>query len=318
MKCIVIGFAVMLMLGCGKDSRKEQAIGAMPVSCTVQRFDREFAQATPDDLPHLKKAYPYLFPAQFPDSAWVATMRDSFQREALAEIQKTFPNFESAQTALCSLFRHVMYYFPGFQPPQVVTVPSGIDYTARVIYADSVLLVSLDMYLGEGHRFYREMPGYLRKNCASGQMVVDVAAEIARRKTPYPNERTFLSQLVYYGKMLYLLDVWLPDKTDAEKMGYTDAEYAWARANESEIWRYWVGRNLLFSTDARLLERFIDVAPFSKFYLELDVESPGMLGRYMGWQMVRAYMKNKDVSLQGLLDTPAEVVFREAKFKPRK
>jgi uncharacterized protein YjaZ len=67
-----------------------------------------------------------------------------------------------------------------------------------------------------------------------------------------------------------------------------------------------------------LASRFINPAPFSKFNLELDSESPGRLGQYMGWQIVRAYAENNDVSLQEILSMNAEDIFNNSKFKPRK
>ena len=35
---------------------------------------------------------------------------------------------------------------------------------------------------------------------------------------------------------------------------------------------------------------FFDASPFSKFYLEIDNQSPGRIGRWIGWQIVRSYM----------------------------
>ena len=90
-------------------------------------------------------------------------------------------------------------------------------------------------------------------------------------------------------------------------------------ANESYIWRYFIERELLFSTDLKLSGRFITPAPFSKFYLEdIDAESPGRLGQYIGWQIVRAYMQQNDVSLKDMLLKSPEEIFNNSKFKPRK
>jgi len=75
---------------------------------------------------------------------------------------------------------------------------------------------------------------------------------------------------------------------------------------------------LLYSTDHQLGPRFLDPAPFSKFRLELDNESPGRLGRYMGWQIVRAFMARNNLSPQQLLELPAEEVFRRSNYKPKK
>ena len=124
--------------------------------------------------------------------------------------------------------------------------------------------------------------------------------------------------MIYYGKVLYFKDVMIPFKEDEEKISFTKEQLNWAIDNESYIWRYFVERELLFDTDSKLLKRFINPAPFSKFNLELDTESPGRLGQYIGWQIVRAYMNNNDVALQQMLSTNAEDIFNNSKFKPRK
>lgn len=134
-----------------------------------------------------------------------------------------------------------------------------------------------------------------------------------------PRDRSLLGLMVYFGKDLYMKDLFLPDATDAAKIGYTQQEIDWAKVNEEEMWRYFVERNLLYNTDPKLYDRFIGPAPFSKFYLELDNESPGRLGRWLGWQIVRAYMENnKDVTLQELLQMDAKTIFENSKYKPKK
>ena len=92
----------------------------------------------------------------------------------------------------------------------------------------------------------------------------------------------------------------------------------WAQENEEEIWRYFIEEELLYSTDAKLPTRFIVDAPFSKFYLEIDNESPGRIGQFIGWQIVRAYMENNDTSLSELMTLNPEALFRQSKYKPKK
>jgi uncharacterized protein YjaZ len=63
----------------------------------------------------------------------------------------------------------------------------------------------------------------------------------------------------------------------------------------------------------------LDPAPFSKFGLELDSESPGRLGRYIGWQIVRAFFdKNPNITPQQLLTLSADDILKESNYKPRK
>ncbi|MNL23930.1 hypothetical protein D3C87_1453440 [compost metagenome] len=59
-------------------------------------------------------------------------------------------------------------------------------------------------------------------------------------------------------------------------------------------------------------------APFSKFYLEIDNDSPGRVGAWIGWQMVRSYMKNNNVTLPELLKTDNKEIFEKSKYKPKK
>ncbi|WP_435049104.1 hypothetical protein [Formosa sp. S-31] len=126
--------------------------------------------------------------------------------------------------------------------------------------------------------------------------------------------------MVSAGKRLYFKDLMIPFKTDAEKINYTEVQLQWAQNNEAQIWEYFVERELLYSSDSKLPGRFINPAPFSKFYLaEIDNESPGRIGQYIGWQIVRAYMDhNPDISFKEMLNMSAEDIFNHSKFKPRK
>lgn len=309
----------LLWLGCAEEDSNSEKIAAIPVEIQIQRFDREFADATPAALPALKAKYPYLFPSNYPDSVWVAKMQDSLQQVLLAEVGNTFVNFDEIESSLKHFYQHVLFYFPGQHVPRVITVTSDVDYRNRVILTDTMLLISLDNYLGKDHRFYEGIDRYIAAGLETQYLISDVAGAFAKRVVAPPQQRTFLSRMVYYGKELYLKDKLIPFVSDARKMGYTDEEIAWAGANEEQIWRYFIERELLYSTDNQLDARFLDPAPFSKFRLELiDGESPGKIGRYIGWQMVRAYMDKNDTGLQQMLQLPAEELFRLSNYKPKK
>ncbi|NER12491.1 gliding motility lipoprotein GldB [Leptobacterium flavescens] len=315
-----IGFILLAVLvsACEKQNKVEKEIAEIPLEVEVDRFDLAFASSSENDLGGLKAKYPYLFPQQYADSVWLAQMKDTLQLEINHEIAREFPDLGEQEVELRSLFQHLRYYFPEFNTPKVITLTSDVDYRNKVIYTDSLMLVSLDTYLGKDHKFYEGIQNYLRKNFEREMIVSDAVSAFAKSVISFPRSRTFLSWMILYGKELYLKDVLIPFKTDAQKIGYTQEEYDWAVGNESEIWRYFVERNLIFSTDSKLQDRFINPAPFSKFYLELDTESPGQLGQYIGWQIVRAYMENNDVSLQELLRTPEEEIYNNSKFKPKK
>lgn len=322
MKCTLKFFSVLglvLMFSCVEDNKIEQEIAQVPLKLKIARFDREFAGATPEDITPLKAKYPYLFPKQFADSIWVAKLKDTVQQELLQEVHKTFGDFKTEEEAIHSLFQHVKYYFPKYRVPKVITLTSEVQYDRRVVLADSLLLLGLDNYLGADHHFYREISKYIAKGLDKAYLTSDIANAFAKTVNRYPKNRSFLSRMLYYGKELYLKDKLIPSATDAQKINYTTEEWLWAQENEEQIWRYFVEQELLYSTASELDRRFLDVAPFSKFRLALDSESPGRLGRYMGWQIVRTFMeRNPQTDLISLLDMPADQIFKKSNYKPKK
>ncbi|WP_289022798.1 gliding motility lipoprotein GldB [uncultured Salegentibacter sp.] len=315
---IIFLCCMFAFVSCNEESRIEKEIAKVPVDFEVVRFDKKFAEADPEKLMDLKQEYPFLFPRQFSDSVWIAKLNDTIQQEINKEVGEAFPSFKNKKAELHSLFQHVKYYFPKFKAPKVFTVTSEVDYKNKVILQENYLFISLDTYLGKDHHFYIGIQEYLKKNFNKEQILPDVANAYAEKYVKRPRSRTFLAHMVYFGKLLYLKDKFIPEVTDAEKIGYTEDEYTWAKNNEAQIWRYYVENELLFDTDTELYSRFLYPAPFSKFYLQLDADSPAKLGQYIGWQIVRSYMEKANASLQEMIETDAETIFNKANFKPRK
>ena len=285
----------------------------------VSRFDVQFAEAKPENLPELKRRYPYLFPEQFPDSIWLAKLNDTIQKELSDEVQKSFADFSEQEAGLTALWQHIKYYFPKTPVPNVVTLTSDVQYETRVVLTDTLLLIGLDNYLGSEHYFYEQIPKYVSAYLDKKYLVSDVASAFSNKVVPRMKDRAYLAQMIYYGKQLYLKDMLMPSASDAIKIGYADEEYNWAVANEEPMWRNFIEQEHLYSTDRQLAARFLEPAPFSKFGLELiDNESPGRVGRYIGWQIVRAFMDKNEVTVQELLDLSAEEIFKKSNYKPQK
>ena len=318
MKKLLSLFTIFVVLSsCDKKNKIEKEIDAIPVTLKVERFDKIFYESPVENLQNVKNRYPYFFPAQTPDSVWVNKIKNPLYRELYSEVQKKYNNFEKVNSDLESLFKHIKYYFPNTKTPKVITLISEMDYQNKAIYTDSLVLISLDLYLGKNHKFY-EFPEYLKQNFEQNQIMPDIVTSFSVTKIPFGNTRNLLSQMVYAGKQLYLKDVLLPQISDAEKIGYSTEQLTWCQENESYMWRYFMQEQLLYSTDSKLATRFINTAPFSKFYLEIDNESPGRVGTWIGWQIVRSFMNNNDVNLQQLLQMDPIEIFQNSKYKPKK
>src|SRR5690606_4168792 len=315
--CILFLFA-FLLFSCNDESKVEKEIEKIPMNVEIIRFDKIFAEATPADLPKLKTEFPDFFPQQYNDSIWIGKLTDTLQKQLETEVFKTFSKDEEIEDVLVPLFQHIKYYFPNFTTPLVVTTTSDVDYRNKVILTERMMVIGLDNYLGSEHPFYEGIDKYISKEMKPSQIGPDVAEVYARQYIKPPSKASFLGQIIYYGKELYLKDLWLPKISNAEKIGYTEEEFKWAEENEEYMWRYFIEKELLYGTDPKLGARFINPAPFSKFYLEIDNESPGMLGRYLGWKIVRAYMEKNDTDVQQLMVTDAEEIYTNSKYKPKR
>ncbi len=315
--CIVVVIS-SLILSCKPDNKLEQEIAKVEVNLTIERFDRLFAATNASNLPELKRDYPFMFSERYHDSVWIAKINDTLQLELNAQVAKVHGDLIETQQEIYNLFQHLKFYFKEFREPRVITFVQDVDYRNKTIVTDSIVLVALDTYLGANNELYIRVYDYIKQNLKPSQIAPDLAEQYAKQRIFQSRRKSLLDEMIYSGKLLYFKEIMLPQISDEEKIGYSKADLEWAQLNESNIWSHFVENELLFSTDPKLTARFINPAPFSKFNLDLDADSPGRLGQYMGWQIVRAYVKNNKGSIQDILNLDAEEIFNNSRFKPQK
>lgn len=284
------------------------------------RFDKLFYETPVESFPELRREYSIFFPDAFPDTLYTNKMTHPLYRELYAEVQATFGDLSTLTTDVELLLSMIKYYFPDRNiPKNIATLISEMDYENKVIYTPEWLIISLDLYLGAEHRYYEnEFPEYFKKTFNSDQILPDVVTAFAESIVPSPSDRTLLSQMIYFGKEMYLKDILLPDTKEHLKIAYTPEQIQWCKDNAAEMWQYFIEQKMLFSSDSKNVARFISPAPFSKFYLDIDRESPGRVGVWLGWQIVRSYMKNNNVGITEMLNTDAKTIFDLSKYKPKK
>jgi len=260
-----------------------------------------------------------LFPKQFSDSVWIARQKDSLQLLLKNAVQEVFEDITPLEDELTHLFKHINYHFPQTKIPQVVTLTNNVDYQIKTVYSDSLVLLSLDTFLGADHELYEGIPSYIRKELDQKFIASQLVEKFGAYVIPPVEDRTFLAQMLYEGKKMYLQDLLLPHELETTKAAYTEEELNWVKENELYIWQYFVERQVLYKTDPEWVQRFLEPAPFSKFYLQLDNESPGRVGRWIGWQIVRSFVRqNPEINTEELLRMPTQKLFNLSKYKPKR
>ena len=319
LRILTLFFAsIVIVSACGEADQRESEIAKIEVDYELERFDRLFDEAQPSDLGELKSDYPFLFSKQAPDSIWTLMMEDSLQKVLRSEVKKQFANTVKLEDDIETMFQHIKYYDKSFSEPRVIGITNDVDYRNKVFVTDTIVLLALDNYLGGKHEFYANIPVYKAKNMEPEQLISDLATAYSENYIFQSKRKSLLDEMIYFGKQLYFKDRVIPFVTDAVKIGYTQDEMMFAIENENYIWEHLVEKEYLFSTDSKLPGRFVADAPFTKFYLELDRQSPGRLGQYIGWQIVRAYMEKTDTPFMEMLQKDATEIFNTSKYKPPK
>ena len=316
-KYLGVFLLLSLIVSCKNEETKID-VSHINVEIDLARFDQDFQKVDANTFGDVKNKYPYLFPGNEIDSVWIARKNDSLAQVLFKEIQIIFGDFEVEKLAITDVFKRVIYHYPTFKPPKVITLVSNLSMEDQIIYADTLLLVSLDTYLGKNSPFYANYPTYLKTNFDKNQLPIQIARALAKETQPKTPNRVFIDRIVAAGKLYYAMHEFLPDESEATLLNYTDAQLKWAQENEEEIWKYFIEKEYLFSTDKELKLRFLDSAPFSKFYLVSDNKSPGRIGEWLGYQIVKAYMQNYIVSLPELIATSPEEIFKKSNYKPKR
>ena len=304
---------------CQDEFTNESDVESISVSISFDRFDLNFYDQPSEVIPELKKKYPFLFPKQFSDSVWISRQKDSLQLLLQSEVNKTFKNIELFERDVNHLFKHIKYLFPFAKIPRVITLTNNVDYQIKTVYSDSLLLISLDTFLGSENHLYDGIPSYIRKELDPKYITVQIADKFGAFIIPPVEDRTFLARMIYEGKKLYLHDLLLPHVPVEDRIVYTKEEFNWALENEKYVWQYFIEKQVLYQTQLEWVQRFIEPAPFSKFYLQLDNETPGRIGCWLGWQIVNSYMTQfPETPLNELLKISSQKLFNLSKYKPNR
>lgn len=243
-------------------------------------------------------------------------MKDLFARS-----EKLYHDFGPYHKQLNEAFRLYNYYFPEAYLPEVVTFIGLLDFPNP--YTDSVLGIGLDAYLGSDFFAYRspgvDMPDFKIRKMTKDYIVINTVKALAYfNYEPDGNKRRFLDRMIQEGRILYFIDRLLPDMPDSIKIGYTGPQLKWCRDNEPMIWKHYLDKKLLYSTDMTLYGRYLNEAPFTAAP-DVPPESSPQLGIWTGWQIVRKYMKeHPEVSLEALMKSnDFQKILEESKYKPR-
>lgn len=256
------------------------------------------------------------------DSGSVQQIHDFVSDTQLISIFKktmnVYPNLDALEAGLSDAFARYHYFFPDKNLPSVYTYISDLYFEKPVLQYDSAIVIALDVYLGSGFPLYQQLglPFYKVRCMEPANLPVDVMKALYYNElAPNYKQRTLLDRMIDGAKLLLYLDAVLPATPDSSKICYTNKKLDWALQNEKNIWAFFVGNQLLYTTDYKTQTKLIQDGPFTTGFSN---ESPARLGIFIGWQILKSYLHNHpNTSLEQLLQmTDAQKILQESGYKP--
>lgn len=159
-----------------------------------------------------------------------------------------------------------------------------------ILFADSVMLIALNHYLGAEYEGYSAWPAYSRMLKTPDQLPYDIAEALIATEYPYDSGEhpTVLKRLIYEGALAYAKKQVVPDADEAGVLSMPVEHLAYSVENEAATWGALISRALLFDTSAGTMSRLFDPAPTTSL---IDTYAPGRVVRYNGLKLIESYVK---------------------------
>ncbi len=318
-------FWLFLPLAIGCNQSTEVDLSQIKQESEFKRFDQAFFESDtakmPTEIDRLAKDFPEFFSGGKTLRFWKSQRTDPNQQELYKATQDVFFDFKEVNENLNFSMKHLYHYFPNTPPITFYSYISNLDMEYPVLFAPQaqVCFAGMDNYLGPDKKYYQGVDSYLAFYRQPTFMVRDCIEAISEihinRKREAAN---LLDDMLYYGRALYILQKVMPQKEPAVIIKYPPEKIGFCQKNERTMWAYFVENDLLFDTNQDLKRRFIELAPFSKFRTKLDAETPGMVGRWVGWQVIKSFMENNpDVTVAQLAnETDSQKMLKLSGYKP--
>lgn len=234
-----------------------------------------------------------------------------------------FENLGWLEKELQQSFKYVKYYFPQYQLPSKVVAYIGPFDAPGVAITQYSLAIGLQLYAGKNFSFYTSMegqemyPAYISRRFEPSFITVNCMKAIAEDLFADKSQsKPLIEQMIDKGKYWWLVNQFMPGVQDSLITGYTQKQCDWCRKNEGLIWNFFLqSNNQLYTIDPDIIKNYIGDAPNT---LGMPDVSPGNIGQWVGWQIVKSYFeKNPSISPLKLMATDPKKIFEETKYKPR-
>lgn len=327
---VLVGVVSTLLCSCKKYSYFPDEMEHITVS--IVRFDSLLMTITPTNADSSVRAlYAEPFTTFYMqdilgvnphDTAYFVEALPAFLQDTVYHFQQTnalaqeqYRNIDTLQSEFNEAFTRIHYLWPERPIPMVYFFLSG--FNASVCFFGEDLAVGVDMYLGSDYPLYNHVVyEYQKVTMCKSALTIDAVSAYLFKNIPYMfTSDRLIEQMLYRGKVMYLLAQLFPERTEADIMGYTSSQEKWCKEYERAIWNRIMDKGDLFKNDRQLIASYLNEGPFCG---EISQDAPGRLGTWLGMQLVKSYMENnRSVTIPMLLSlTDAKQLIKDSRYDP--
>lgn len=322
-----------LLIGCS-NKNNDPAANAPAVQIPIVRFDDAFFNMDTNQMAVGIKAlydkYPLFSNDFFGNILMLNPLKDTIAIKAFYRGYR--PIYDQAkqlngplkvQLELNEAFKRFHFYFPSYKlPPALIYFIGPLESYGNIITHAGVA-VGLQMYLGSQSPWYFSeqiqtiYPVYMSRRFEVPYIPV---VAIQNMLSDYvPNNalgKNVLTQMIESGKRQYILEKCCPTLADSLVWGYTQQQLNALKIEEANIWTFLLQQKLIYSTEQVDMRNMLQEAAYNDYFGE---EIPGDVGRYIGYQIVYAWIqkqpKKERGNLDALLKIPAQALFDAAGYQ---
>ena len=334
LKLYTVFLSCLLLLASCRPGRTYFPKDIEPQQVELVRFDQALqnvqASSVAQDIRVLYDEYPVFMPLWVEDILGIPSADTAYLEKALPEFlndtlygfkatnqkeRELFADISDLQASLSRAFARIAYLYPETDIPQLYLFISG--FQTPIYFGDDLIGIGADMYLGSDYEYYnRVVYDYQKQTMRKECIPVDVVSAYLYRTIPYTSSKSrLLDQMLYRGKVMYLVAQLFDDLPGYEIMGWKKEQWEWCVKNERAIWHLVMDKRDLFKTESLVLTGYLNDGPFTS---EVSQDAPGRLGIWLGWRIAESYMAHHEtVSLQELMAEPdAQKILEDSYYKP--
>lgn len=247
-------------------------------------------------------------------------LSEFIQNPALVQFYKETINnssgikIDSLQNAINEAFINIKAIYPNFKAPKVYTLFTG--FAGKDIQVnDSSVVIGLEYFAGKKAKYRPQVYDYQLNKYQKEYILPSILNQLAIKKAAIdPSDKSLLADMLFYGKCYQFTKTMIPNVADSLIIGYSQKELDATEISQEMVWAHMIDQKLLYESSPFKKAKYLEERPNTQ---EISPDCPGMIGRWLGWKIVKKYMENNsEQTLKSLLENQrAQDIFEKSKYK---